>query len=60
MEPAVSITLAGVPRQVRLWDELGDVRTLTASSRGARPHFGLRRSPQQVESLTATGEQPQL
>ncbi|MCT4487531.1 hypothetical protein EFS30_13015 [Levilactobacillus parabrevis] len=53
MEPAVTRTLADVFCQVRSWDELEDVRTLTASSRGPRPHYGLDRSPQQAESLTA-------
>ena len=57
MEPAVTMTLADVFCQVRSSDELGDVRTLTASSRGPRPHYGLDRSPQQAESL-ATAVRP--
>ncbi len=49
MQPAVTMTLAGVLCQVRSSDVLEDARTSAASSRGPRPLCGLDRSPQQVE-----------
>ena len=54
MEPAVTTVLdrAFCPG-LTAWDAVEDTWTFVASTRAGSPHFGWRRSPQQVESLTA-------
>ncbi|MCT4486860.1 hypothetical protein EFS30_01050 [Levilactobacillus parabrevis] len=50
------MTLADDSCQVRSWDELGDVWTLTASSRGSRPFLRLEPVPTAAESLAVVDD----
>ncbi len=57
MKPAVTMTLADDSCQVRSWDELGDVRILTASSRGPRLLLRLGSVPTAGGILVAAGDE---
>ncbi|NLR08851.1 MULTISPECIES: hypothetical protein [Lactobacillaceae] len=50
MEPAVTTVLAGVPGQLRPWDDLGDLWVMQGFQASRKPVFWL-----QAELLAAAG-----